>query len=212
MQKYLKFGIIASLVVGIVVAQQSGYFSEEILQESIQSQPVIAPLLFIVTYVIVTLSFLPATPLSLIGGAVFGAWFGSLYILLGAALGATLAFVLARFILREWVVTQLVKRFPKIQEYDTQLEKNGFSTVLFLRLIPLFPFNGLNFVLGVTNVSLREYVLATVLGIIPGVVVLSFLGDSLVARDPWAIILAIILYGGLACLGIMYKKLTHTKS
>ncbi len=206
MQKYLKIGILVLLIAGIVWARQSGLFTEDAVRGSIEANPVLAPVIFILIYIVATLFFLPATPLSLIGGAIFGAWFGSVYILIGATLGAVLAFLLARFVLRDWVVANVLTRFPQVQKYDTRLEQNGVATVIFLRLIPLFPFNGLNFLLGVTKVRLWQYAFATAIGIVPGVVVLSFLGGALASRDPWAITLAVVLYGGLASIGILYNK------
>lgn len=206
MQKYLKIGILILLLGAIIWARQSGVFTEDSVRGLIDSSPVLAPILFVAIYVLTTVFFLPATPLSLIGGAIFGAWQGSFYILVGATLGALISFVLARFVFRNWVVTHLLHRFPQVKAYDERLQENGLATVIFLRLIPLFPFNGLNFLLGITKVRLWEYVIATAVGIIPGVVVLSFLGGALVSRDPWAIALAVVLYGGLASIGILYNK------
>ena len=97
---------------------------------------------------------------------------------MGNAIGAILAFLVARFFLRDFVVRKIITRYPKIKEFEESFFSHGFSTVLFLRLVPLFPFNGLNYALGVTKVSLKDYVWGTFLGIIPGTILFVYFGDS----------------------------------
>ncbi|MBI3409538.1 MAG: TVP38/TMEM64 family protein [Planctomycetes bacterium] len=134
--------------------------------------PVWAPLLYIVIYIAGTVLLLPGTILSFSGAILFGAYLGTLYTWIGATIGATLAFLAAKFLGRGFV-DQLLK--GKLQTLDARLGKHGFSALLILRLVPLFPFNGLNFGCGLTSIRWRDYVLATAIGILPGTFVYQLL-------------------------------------
>lgn len=190
------------------VLRQNGLTSVESVTQALEGYRQYAFGIYVLLYIAVTLFFLPGTPFSLAGGALFGSIGGFFGIMIGATIGATCAFLVARYFFREWAAALIEKRLPKIKEYDDAIAKSGFRTVLLLRLVPIFPFNGLNFALGVTKISLSQYVLATFLGIIPGVAVLSFLGGAIASREPWAIALAASLYGLFIVIGVFSKKLT----
>jgi uncharacterized membrane protein YdjX (TVP38/TMEM64 family) len=190
------------------VLQVNNLTSVESVTQALEEYRQYAFGIYVLMYIAVTLFFLPGTPFSLAGGALFGSVGGFFGIMIGATIGATCAFLVARYFFREWAATLIEKRLPKIKEYDDAIAKSGFQTVLLLRLVPIFPFNGLNFALGVTKISLSQYVLATFLGIIPGVAVLSFLGGAIASREPWAITLAVALYGLFIVIGVFSKKLT----
>lgn len=129
-------------------------------------------LVYVLVYVLGTVLLLPGTVLSFAGAILFGAYEGTLWTWIGATLGATLAFLLARFLGRDSVDRLLGGR---LQALDRRLSRDGFSALLVLRLVPLFPFNGLNFGCGLTGIRLRDYCAATVLGILPGTFVYQFL-------------------------------------
>ncbi|MCZ8206366.1 MAG: DUF547 domain-containing protein [Gemmatimonas sp.] len=133
---------------------------------------------FVVGYALITTFGLPATPMTLAGGALFGPWVGSLVNWLGATLGATGAFVLARAIGRDAVRALLGKRAGAL---DALTGEQAFGALLRLRLLPLIPFNGLNFGAGLAGVKPGSYVLATALGIVPGTVVYTYFADALLA-------------------------------
>lgn len=137
----------------------------------------VAPV-FVLTYVIITTVGLPATPLTLAGGALFGPWWGSLFNWLGATLGATGAFLLARALGRDAVRSLLGTRAGAL---DVLAGDQAFSSLLRLRLLPIVPFNGLNFGAGLAGVRPGPYVLATALGIIPGTAVYTYFADALLA-------------------------------
>jgi uncharacterized membrane protein YdjX (TVP38/TMEM64 family) len=205
------FGLIGfiGLAVGFFwVLRENGLTSVESLTQALDEYREFAFGMYVLLYIAVTLFFLPGTPFSLAGGALFGSVGGFLGIMIGATIGATCAFLVARYFFRDWASILIEKRLSQIKEYDDAIGRDGFRTVLLLRLVPIFPFNGLNFALGVTKVSLGQYVLATFLGIIPGVAVLSFLGGALASREPWAIALAVCLYGLFIVIGVFSKKLT----
>lgn len=130
---------------------------------------------FIGLYVLATVLFIPGSFLTLGAGVLFGVGLGSLYVFVGAASGATLAFLIGRYLARDWV-SQNIAGNPQFQAVDQAIAQDGFKIVLLTRLSPVFPFNLLNYGLGVTQVSLRDYVLGF-LGMIPGTVTYVYIGS-----------------------------------
>lgn len=132
---------------------------------------------FIGTYcLVVALSVPGAAILTLAGGFLFGSLVGTIYVNIGATIGATLAFLVARYLLQDWVEKKFGKRLRPIQE---GFAKNAFSYLLTLRLVPLFPFFLVNLVSGLTRIRLGTYVVATAIGIIPGSFVYANAGRQL---------------------------------
>jgi len=171
---------------------------------SIMSPFLVAGILIILKSITAPLAF-PGTPLTLITGSIFGPWWGTLVSIIGNTIGATLAFLLARYIFKDYT-KKLVSKYPRIEKYFEGLEKKGFSTVLFLRLVPLFPFNVINFVLGVTPMPLRTYVLGSFVGMIPGTFLYVYLGGSLRMLSPINITLSILGIIALTLIGKYYEK------
>lgn len=188
-------GIVA-LVALILVVRESGVrdlLDIESAREVILGYGALAPLLYILFYILASLLFIPGTPLTLLGGAIFGPLYGTIYTIVGATAGALLAFLMMRFIgggLLEKGSGDIVLR---LREYDEKLKNHGLATVLFLRLAPPFPFNGLNFSLGLTSVRFRDYALGTFLGIMPGTFTLVYFGDSLASLNVTKIIGGVVL-------------------
>jgi uncharacterized membrane protein YdjX (TVP38/TMEM64 family) len=128
-------------------------------------------------YVLQTTFSLPGGALlSLTGGFLFGSFLGTMIVLVPATLGATLAFLVARYLLRDWVERKFGDR---LEAFQRGFAKNAFSYLLTLRLIPLFPFFLVNLVSGLTRIRLGTYVAATALGIIPGTFVFANAGRQL---------------------------------
>lgn len=130
---------------------------------------------FIVLYNLATLLFIPGSLLTLGGGALYGMFWGSVYVVIAATLGATIAFLIGRYYARSWVAKQ-VQGHPKFRAIDQAVAKEGFKIVFLTRLSPIFPFNLLNYVFGVTCVSLKDYVIGSI-GMIPGSMMYVYLGS-----------------------------------
>lgn len=130
---------------------------------------------FILIYIAATVLFIPGSLLTLGGGAIFGVLWGSVYVFVGAAVGATLAFLVGRYLARDWVARQ-IEGNAKFQAVDRAIAKEGFKIVLLTRLSPVFPFNLLNYGLGITKVSFKDYVMGF-LGMIPGTVMYVYIGS-----------------------------------
>jgi uncharacterized membrane protein YdjX (TVP38/TMEM64 family) len=172
---------VALLVVGILVnwSPVAARLSLDEIVTGIRSlqSPIVAPVVFVLLYATATTLALPGSVLTIAGGVVFGFGWGALYNTIGANLGASGAFFFARVLGRDGV-ERLLGRRARGLEHATQ--RFGFVGLLALRLIPLVPFNALNLGSGLTRLRWREYLMATVLGILPGTLVYTFFADALV--------------------------------
>lgn len=143
------------------------------LAQWVQSAGLAAPLLFMLLYAIATVFFLPGSVLTLAGGALFGPLLGTFYNLTGATLGALLAFLVARYLASDWVAQRAGGR---LKQLIAGVEVEGWRFVAFTRLVPLFPFNLLNYALGLTRIRLWHYLLATYVCMLPGALAYTYLG------------------------------------
>ncbi len=138
-----------------------------------------APLAFILIYAVGVCLFIPGTLLTTLGAALFGPYRGFLYVWIGAMLGATGAFLIGRYLGREFAASLIGNRLRK---YDDAIERNGFATVLYLRLV-YFPFTPMNFGMGLTKVRFRDYLWGTGLGILVGTFIFTFFVGTV--REIW---------------------------
>jgi len=178
----VKFALLIIIIAALIVlAKYTGLgklLNVEYVRGVVDNAGIYGPLIFILVYFAVTVTFLPGTPFTIASGVLFGTLSGGLYTVIGATLGATVAFIIARFFGGDFVERILKDKFNKLYEYDEKIEKNGFLVMLFFRLVPLFPFNGLNFAMGLTKIKFKHYFLATFLGIIPGTFILANIGGT----------------------------------
>lgn len=166
--------LLAVVVVGIALAIiYRDHFDAQALSQWMDKAGSAAPLLFIFIYAIATVLFLPGSVLTLTGGALFGPVFGTLYNLTGATLGAGLAFLVARYLASGWVATKTGGRLAQLKE---GVEEEGWRFVAFVRLVPLFPFNLLNYALGLTKLRFSHYLLASYIFMLPGALAYTYLG------------------------------------
>ncbi|GAW67839.1 dihydrolipoamide dehydrogenase [Geoanaerobacter pelophilus] len=155
---------------------------------------------FMALYILQTALSLPgAAILSLAAGAIFGSLAGTCYAVIAATVGATLAFVVTRYLLRDLV---LGKFGPKLEGLNRELEARGFNYLLFLRLVPLFPFFLINLAAGLTRLPLRVFVPGTLIGIIPGGFVFVNAGASLATIDSLSDVASPRVLGSFALLGL----------
>jgi uncharacterized membrane protein YdjX (TVP38/TMEM64 family) len=133
--------------------------------------------LFAAAYVLACVLLLPASVLTLGAGAVFGVPLGFALVSLASTLGATASFLIARFVARDWVGRRIASN-AKFAAVDAAVGREGWKIVGLLRLSPIFPFNLLNYALGITRVSLRDFVLASWIGMMPGTLLYVWLGAA----------------------------------
>lgn len=149
-----------------------------ILLERVQSVGPWGPLLFIVIYIVGCVIFLPGSLLSIGAGFLFGLPVGIVTVSLGSTLGAGAAFLIGRTVLRKWVTARFAT-MPRFRALDEAVGKQGFKIVLLTRLSPVFPFNLLNYAFAATSVSLRDYMAASWLGMLPGAVLYVYIGTAM---------------------------------
>jgi len=135
-----------------------------------------APLAYMMFYAVACIFAIPGSLLTLSGGFLFGLGAGILVVSAGATLGATLAFVVGRYLLRGWIVEKVGNNL-KFQALDEAVAREGWKIVLLVRLCPIFPFPVTNYGFGVTRVPLKQYVLASWIGMLPATVVLVYIGS-----------------------------------
>ncbi|HLO85586.1 MAG TPA: TVP38/TMEM64 family protein [Nostocaceae cyanobacterium] len=176
-----KLIFLCTLFAALIIAVKFFPFQENIRHTVlwIKSFGFLAPIIFIIIYNLATLLFIPGSILTIKGGFLFGVFWGSTYVFIAALIGAIGAFLIGRYLSRDWVY-QLLEHHPKFKAIDQAVAKEGWKIVLLTRLSPIFPFNLLNYVFGITQVSLKDYVLGS-LGIIPGVITYVYIGS--VASD-----------------------------
>jgi uncharacterized membrane protein YdjX (TVP38/TMEM64 family) len=146
------------------------------LLDHVRDLGALAPLLFMLLYIVGTVGFVPGSILTLGGGAIFGLVWGSLYVSIAATIGATLAFLIGRYAAREWVRGKLAEN-PRFNAVDKAVSRRGWRIVALVRLSPLFPFNLINYAFGLTGVPLLDYFLATWVGILPGTILYVYIGS-----------------------------------
>jgi uncharacterized membrane protein YdjX (TVP38/TMEM64 family) len=159
-------------------AHASGFNPQELLRSALEwvnGLGAIGAIAFIGIYIAATVAFFPGSILTLGAGVLFGVGLGSLYVFLGATLGATAAFLVGRYLARGWV-SKKIEGNAKFHAIDEAVGREGFKIVLLTRLSPVFPFNLLNYAYGVTGVSLKDYVLASI-GMIPGTLMYVYIGS-----------------------------------
>ncbi len=180
----IKAIIFASFIIGAVFLIHytpiKNYLTAEELSNFLESVGLWAPLIYIVIYAVGVCLFLPGTLLTGLGAAIFGAYWGFLYVWIGAMIGASAAFFIGRTLGRDFAASLIG---DKLKKYDDAIERNGFATVLYLRLV-YFPFTPMNFGMGLTKVQFWDYFAGTGLGIIVGTFIFTFFIGTL--KEVWA--------------------------
>src|SRR5260370_35594348 len=136
----------------------------------------LAPIAFVAIYIAACVLFLPGSILTIGAGVIFGVVRGSIYVSIAATLGATAAFLVGRYFARDWIAKKLEGN-AKFRAIDEAVGREGWKIVALTRLSPGFPFNLLNYAFGLTNVGLRDYVVASWSGTLPSTILYVYLGS-----------------------------------
>lgn len=147
----------------------------ELIESSIRDLGLWAPLAHVVLFAVATVFFAPGAIFGLAGGALFGPLWGTVLNLAGAMLGASASFLIARYVAGDWVRR---KAGGRIERLIAGVEAEGWRFVAFTRLVPLFPFNLLNYALGLTRIPLTHYALASLVCMAPGTLAYAWLGHA----------------------------------
>jgi len=171
------------IVAAVVMVRSAGvreFLTVEKLGAWLAAAGLWAPLAFILVYAAGVCLFIPGALLTALGAAIFGPYWGFLYVWVAAMLGATGAFLIGRYLGREFAASLIGDRLKK---YDDAIERNGFATVLYLRLV-YFPFSPMNFGMGLTKVPFKDYLWGTGLGILAGTFIFTFFVGTI--KEVWA--------------------------
>jgi len=180
----VKAAVFAAFIVAAIVLVRftpvKGYLTTEALGHFLKTAGLWAPVAYMFVYAVGVCLFLPGTLLTGLGAAIFGPYWGFLYVWVGAMMGASAAFVIGRTLGRDFAASLIGDR---LKRYDDAIERNGFATVLYLRLV-YFPFTPMNFGMGLTRVRFWDYFFGTGLGIIVGTFIFTFFIGTV--KDVWA--------------------------
>ncbi len=211
-----RLSILLALVGLIAVLRMTGlteHLEQEKLLTLIESFGTLAPFVYILTYTIAPVLFLPGLPLTILGGILFGPFWGVIYAITGSTAGACLAFLVSRYLGREWIEKKI--RSPKRQQLDKMVEQHGWKAVAFTRLIPLFPFNLLNYAFGLSKIKFSHYALASFLFMLPTCIAYIVFSSSLLEIIKGNItprfIIGIILIVGISFIPFIHKLLRTNK-
>lgn len=174
---WFRLAAFVALVVAVsVLFLTVGGPGQDSIERVVREAGVLAPVAYVALYAVLTVLLFPGAIITAAGGALFGSVQGTLLTVVGATLGATGAFAVGRRLGREQVERIAGKRVGRL---DAWMEEHGFLAVLYTRLIPVVPFNILNYAAGIAGLRLRDYVIATAIGIVPGTFAYAELGHSL---------------------------------
>ena len=172
-----------------------------------------APIVFIAIYALRgAVLLIPVGIMSFAGGLAFGKWLGTIYILIGATLGASLSFLIARYFGRQFIESFKWLHKGKIKQFDDGVEKNGFRMMLFMRLIPLFQYDAVNFGSGLSKMKFRDFFIGSFIGMAPGGFINATLGSSLEKIVSIQFFAALGFFILLMFIPTIYKKLKRKRS
>jgi len=178
------------------------------LKDYIISFGVYAPLIYIILFTIVPLTLFPDSLLAIASGMIFGLVNGFIFTMIGAICGATLAFYLSRTLGRD-MLKKIIKK--KLDVLDSKLKNNGFVIILLLRLIPLFPFDMISYSAGLSEIKYKDFILATVIGIVPGILVFKNIGDKSIHIGSESFYISIALLIILVATSLILKRKVSIK-
>lgn len=193
------------------------YLSEisvEDLRIYIEGWGVFAPIAYILAFTILPIAFFPVPILAVVAGVVFGMFKGTIYTLIGAWMNSAVMFIMAKVLAREMILNFLKDKLsPSMwQAFIEADDKKAFFIIFVLRLIPAAPYNVINYGAGLSGISFKSYIIATVIGIFPGTVVFINIGDKALDMSDPNFIIAIGLLVLLTVVSlILAKKISPTK-
>ena len=175
---------------------------------------VLAPIAYMFVWAVLPVFFFPVPILALAGGLSFGLIDGSIYTIVGAVVNSSIMFWMAKLLAKDLVASYLERKMPEKwwNRFMKLGKRDGFFVVFICRLIPVMPYNVINYASGLTEISFVSYSLATILGILPGTVIFLNVGDKILdIRSPefiWSIVFVVLL----TIISIMLGKYVSKKA
>ncbi|MEO1801945.1 MAG: TVP38/TMEM64 family protein [Cyanobacteria bacterium J06629_2] len=208
-----KYLLIAIAVLGIVLlciyTPLRAVFNPFLFKDFIQQYEGYIEIIFVGIYVVLTVIGVPGTVLTIVGGSLFGIWYGTIISIISATLGALFAFWAARYLFRDWAQRRFSKS-KRLTQFQTAVLKQPFSFVLTTRLIPISPFNLVNYLFGLTSINWLDYTYATFIGVIPGSLAYTWIGKSgdmvMKGGDRLSLFLALSFLALLSIIPMLYRR------
>jgi uncharacterized membrane protein YdjX (TVP38/TMEM64 family) len=167
--------LLAGIAGAAVIWAFDGHLTAEAIETYVRALGVWAPIGFVILYGLATVAMVPGSIFDLAGGALFGPYLGTLVNLAGGGLGAALAFFVARYVARDWVEH---RAGPKTKGIMQSVDADGWKFVAFVRIVPIFPYNVMNYLLGLTRIPFHGYFLATIVFMSPATVIYTYIGHA----------------------------------
>lgn len=201
--------LLGAIIFTVRYFQLDQYLEKERLRQVVAGYGTLGPVIYTLIWIAAPPLFLPGLPIGLAGGILFGPVWGVVYTIFGATIGATLAFLVARYLARDWVAAKLAG--TKLATLDEKVGQHGWKIVALTRLVPLFPYNLLNYAFGLTRISLLAYVASTFIFMLPMTIAIIYFSanilDLLRGNFTWFVAVGIILVALVCLIPVLYKKL-----
>lgn len=175
-KRFLFACLLAVLTLAGFMLKQAGYLAPGTMFGFLHSHPLLAPLIFLVVYIVMTVLLLPTLPLNVGAGALWGPWWGGIYTVIGASLGAALAFLISRYLAADFAKRHF--QHPTWVWLLNEIKQRNWKIVAFTRINPIFPTAPLNYFYGLTTVPFWSYFVSTIVFIAPMAILFAYLGDS----------------------------------
>jgi uncharacterized membrane protein YdjX (TVP38/TMEM64 family) len=206
LMNFLKIAIIVALVGGSIwlLIEHSSWFTDPTLVKAqVVQWGAWGPVVYMLLYAVGPSFLVPGAVMTIAGGLAFGAAWGSVYSMIGGDIGAIVAFAAGRFLGKSFVERIVGERFQSMMH---RIAKHGFQIILYLRFVPVIPYNALNLLAGASPITFSDYFWATMIGMIPGTILYAFLGDALWHPMSPRFFLALLLIAASVGCGELYRR------
>ncbi|HVA81769.1 MAG TPA: TVP38/TMEM64 family protein [Candidatus Binataceae bacterium] len=207
----LKLAIVVLIAGGsawLLIAHMEWFSDPRLIKREVLEAGVWAPIVYMLMYAVGPSFLVPGAVMTIAGGLAFGTVWGSVYSLIGADAGAIIAFGAGRFLGRSFVERIVGPRFHAMLD---RIARNGFVIILYLRFVPVIPYNALNLLAGASPITFRDYFWASMIGMVPGTILFAFLGDALWHPMSWRFVLALGLIAASVGCGEIWRRWSSVK-
>jgi uncharacterized membrane protein YdjX (TVP38/TMEM64 family) len=207
----IKIAIIVVLVGGsiwLLIKHAEWFENPALVKSEVVQWGVWGPVVYMLLYAVGPSFLVPGAVMTIAGGLAFGTTWGSVYSLIGADVGAIVAFGAGRFLGKSFVEGIVGQRFETMLK---RIARNGFHIILYLRMVPVIPYNALNLLAGASPITFNDYFWASMIGMIPGTILFAFLGDALWHPMSPKFFIALLLIAICVGCGELYRRVSKVK-
>lgn len=209
LQDVVKIAAIVALVgaCGWLLWAHSEWFRDpQLIKREVVVWGIWGPIIYMLAYAIGPSLLVPGAVMTIAAGLAFGTGWGSVYSLIGADVGAIVAFGAGRWLGQSFVERIVGERFDEVLK---KIARHGFQIILYLRMVPVIPYNALNLLAGASPITFRDYFWASMIGMVPGTILFAFLGDALWHPLSPKFFLALLLIGISVLCGEVWRRYSN---